>query len=352
MSVAAVSPSPVTASAISSVRCLPRRPPGTSGSVGAWRGLPIAAGPSAARAAPSPRASVTSPIASQQRPRRFGTHQRRLLRLRRSPRPHGRSATSIATTITAVASSTRPAAASRQDGEAHAEGAGVAVVGLGTRGSVVVDRLVEQGVLPLAEYWSLNSDTVSLQAAYAPNRWRLPPSNVDLTDQACVDNAFSAARGILAGGTGGVAPEVIVVLAAAAEASGAGLETIKAIAELKDGPPPKKKWGFKGVIGGASNDPPPQHQGPLVITAVVCPFDFEGPRKGTQTAEYLEQVEALADIVAVVRQNRRPASRTSSLRPTRRTPATLHIERTPRCVLDPSFVHRLSIATRRCLRKR
>jgi hypothetical protein len=30
----------------------------------------------------------------------------------------------------------------------------------------------------LAEYWSLNSDTVSLQSAYAPNRWRLPPSSV------------------------------------------------------------------------------------------------------------------------------------------------------------------------------
>lgn len=34
-------------------------------------------------------------------------------------------------------------------GNSCTEGAGVAVIGLGTRGSVVVDRLVAQGVLPL-----------------------------------------------------------------------------------------------------------------------------------------------------------------------------------------------------------
>jgi hypothetical protein len=68
-------------------------------------------------------------------------------------------------------------------GAPRAEGSGVAIVGLGTRGSVVVDRLVAQGVLSAAEFWALNSDTVSLQAAYAPNRWRLPPNSVDAAEQ-------------------------------------------------------------------------------------------------------------------------------------------------------------------------
>jgi len=62
--------------------------------------------------------------------------------------------------------------------------------------------------------------------------------------QAVRDNAESAARGILAGN-----PEVIVVVASAAEASGAGMETIKALAALKDGPAPKPKWGSNGKWG-------------------------------------------------------------------------------------------------------
>jgi hypothetical protein len=86
---------------------------------------------------------------------------------------------------------------------------------------------------------------------------------------------------------GGVPPQVIVVLASAAEASGAGLETIKAIAELKDGPPPKKTWGFKGMVGGGEN-PVITHAGPLLITAVVTPFDFEGPRWGCTSRIQLE----------------------------------------------------------------
>lgn len=233
----------------------------------------------------------SSLLASKQRHQQ---QRRRLLRLQR------RSSSATTTTV-AVVSSTLPGTVAGQGGGACAEGAGVAIIGLGTRGSVVVDRLVAQGVLPLAEYWSLNSDTVSLQSAYAPNRWRLPPSSVDLSDQACRDNAASAARGILSGGVGGVAPEVIVVLASAAEASGAGLETIKAIAELKDGPPPKKKWGFKGMVaGGGGAAPIAAHSGPLLITAVVTPFDFEGPRKSTQTVEYLEAAQAAADLVTVV----------------------------------------------------
>ena len=243
--------------------------------------------------------SSSSLFASKQRLVSHAQGQRRRLQLRRSS-----SSSPTSTTTVAVVSSTLPGAVAGQGGGTCAEGAGVAVVGLGTRGSVVVDRLVAQGVLPLAEYWSLNSDTVSLQSAYAPNRWRLPPSSVDVSQQACRDNAVSAARGILAGGAGGVPPEVIVVLASAAEASGAGLETIKAIAELKDGPPPKKKWGFKGMVGSGRGgaEPLAAHSGPLIITAVVTPFDFEGPRKGTQTVEYLEAVQAAADLVTVVPQ--------------------------------------------------
>jgi len=245
--------------------------------------------------------SLPSLVSSRFSKQHQHAQQRQRRRLRVLQRSASRSATSSspATTV-AVASATLPGPASGQGGGACAEGAGVAVVGLGTRGSVVVDRLVAQGVLPLAEYWSLNSDTVSLQSAYAPNRWRLPPSGVDVSDQACRDNAMSAARGILAGGAGGVAPEVIVILASAAEASAAGLETIRAIAELKDGPPPKKKWGFKGMGGGAGEGAGVAHAGPLLITAVVCPFDFEGPRKGTQTADYLDAVQAVADFVTVV----------------------------------------------------
>ena len=245
------------------------------------------------------RASSSSSTASLASRRLVRPSRSRLLQLR----IQRRSSSPITTTV-AVVSSTVPGAISSQGGGTCAEGAGVAVIGLGTRGSVVVDRLVAQGVLPLAEYWSVNSDTVSLQNAYAPNRWRLPPSSVDVSNQACVDNATSAARGILAGGSGGVPPEVIVIVASAAEASGAGLETIKAIAELKDGPPPKKKWGFKDMVtgsGGSGGGAPTTHKGPLIITAVVTPFDFEGPRKSTQTVGYLEDVQLAADIVTVVR---------------------------------------------------
>ena len=54
------------------------------------------------------------------------------------------------------------------------DGAGVAVVGIGTRGGVVVDRLLAQGVLPRAVFWSLNSDAVSLQSARAPTAGASP----------------------------------------------------------------------------------------------------------------------------------------------------------------------------------
>ena len=127
---------------------------------------------------------------------------------------------------------------------ASASAANVALVGLGTRGGVVVDALALGGPLERAEYWALNSDPVSLQASACANRWRLPPSNVDVSGRAARDNAEAAAREILAGGSGRVPPDVIVVVASANEASGAGLQTIVALAELKERGF-RKQFGFK-----------------------------------------------------------------------------------------------------------
>ena len=176
------------------------------------------------------------------------------------------------------------------------DGAGVAVVGIGTRGGVVVDRLLAQGVLPRAVFWSLNSDAVSLQSARAPNRWRLPPGNVDPVGDACQENAESAARGILSGGVAGEPPSVIVVVASAAEAAGAGMETVRAVARLKDGPPPRKWFNVGGRGRGL------QHKGPLIITAALAPFDFEGPRKATSALAALEAAAGCSDFVACVAQ--------------------------------------------------
>lgn len=216
----------------------------------------------------------------------------------RALRPNsGRSPRAVALRSRRRARASVPSAAAGDaaSGDA-ASGAGVAVVGIGTRGGVVVDRLLAQGVLPRAAFWSLNSDTVSLQSARAPNRWRLPPGNVDPAGDACQENAESAARGILSGGVAGEPPSVIVVVASAAEAAGAGMETVKAVARLKDGPPPRKWFNVGGRARGL------EHKGPLIITAALAPFDFEGPRKATSALAALEAAAGCSDFVACVAQ--------------------------------------------------
>ena len=176
------------------------------------------------------------------------------------------------------------------------DGAGVAVVGIGTRGGVVVDRLLAQGVLPRAVFWSLNSDAVSLQSARAPNRWRLPPGNVDPVGDACQENAESAARGILSGGVAGEPPSVIVVVASAAEAAGARHGDGQSGGPAQGGPPPRKWFNVGGRGRGL------QHKGPLIITAALAPFDFEGPRKATSALAALEAAAGCSDFVACVAQ--------------------------------------------------
>jgi len=54
--------------------------------------------------------------------------------------------------------------------------------------------------------------------------------------------------------------------------------------------------------GGGGGGRAPEHNGPLLITAVVCPFDFEGPRKAAQSAEYIGAAQVAADLVVVVPQ--------------------------------------------------
>ena len=219
----------------------------------------------------------------------------------RARRRRGRRSKTPAFAPVSVASSSNPQTLPRGGKSSRGEGAGVTIVGIGTRGTVVVDRLVKQKVLPLAEYWVLNSDTNSLQNSAAPNRWRLPPGNVPATDSAVVDNASSAANAILSGGVSRRPPGTILILASAAEAAGAGLETVKAIARLKDGEAPQRKWSLSGFVGKSKANAI-AHRGPVLVSAVVCPFDFEGPRKSALAAEFLDAAQMAADVVCAVPQ--------------------------------------------------
>ena len=223
------------------------------------------------------------------------------LRARRRRHRRSRTPPTVAPVVAVASASSNPQTLPRGGKSSRGEGAGVTVVGIGTRGTVVVDRLVKQKVLPLAEYWVLNSDTNSLQSSAAPNRWRLPPGNVPATDSAVVDNASSAANAILSGGVSRRPPGTILILASAAEAAGAGLETVKAIARLKDGEAPQRKWSLSGFVGKSKANAI-AHRGPLLVSAVVCPFDFEGPRKSALAAEFLDAAQMAADVVCVVPQ--------------------------------------------------
>ena len=240
---------------------------------------------------------AASPAAIASLPATFAPPE--ALRARR--RRGRRSKTPPIAPVSVASSSSDPQTLPRGGKSARGEGAGVTIVGIGTRGTVVVDRLVKQKVLPLAEYWVLNSDTNSLQNSAAPNRWRLPPGNVPATDSAVLDNAASAANAILSGGVSRRPPGTILVLASAAEAAGAGLETVKAIARLKDGEAPRRKWSLSGFVG-RSRANAIAHRGPVLISAVVCPFDFEGPRKSALAAEFLDAAQMASDVVCAVPQ--------------------------------------------------
>jgi len=95
-----------------------------------------------------------------------------------------------------------------------ADGAGVAVVGVGARGCALVDALVDARALPRAETWAMHADEDALERSRAANRWRLPPANVEATTTAIEGNAASAARAVMAMG----APRVMVVVCAGGEA--------------------------------------------------------------------------------------------------------------------------------------
>ena len=124
---------------------------------------------------------------------------------------------------------------------------------------------------------------------------------MDVSGRAARDNAEAAAREILAGGSGRVPPDVIVVVASANEASGAGLQTIVALAELKERGF-RKQFGFKVGFNGLAGPAAMTHAGPLLVLAVTCPFDFEGPRKSAAAADFLEKAQREADLLVVVPQ--------------------------------------------------
>ena len=93
-----------------------------------------------------------------------------------------------------------------------ADGAGVAVVGVGARGCALVDALVDARALSRAETWAMHADEDALERSRAANRWRLPPANVEATTTAIEGNAASAARAVMAMGAPGERAEAIDAL--------------------------------------------------------------------------------------------------------------------------------------------
>ena len=246
----------------------------------------------AARRLASTRGSAPGFASAPRVSRRFRAERARL----RAARPPHRGVV-----VSSSSSSFSSASSSSSRGlssPARPDGAGLAIVGLGSRGGVVVDRFISGRVFSRARFWALNADTVSLAAALAPNRWRLPPSTVDPASQAVKDNAEAVASHVLAGGlhANAVPPEAIVVFASAAEAAGGGAATLEALARLKDGQERRRGWfnvgGTPGVI----------HEGPLVIVAALLPFTFEGPRKSAAAKAFLEKADRCADVVVAIPQ--------------------------------------------------
>ena len=179
------------------------------------------------------------------------------------------------------------------DGGAH-----VAVIGVGTRGNALVDAMIASRALPRAEYWALNADVATLERSSAPNRWRLPPQNTEVTAKSVFENATSAASAVLGlvGKASGETPRCVVVACAGGEASESGTAFVRAIADEKNAKAKKKFFGFKG---GARAP-----EGPLMIAGVVEPFAFEGKRKDAACKEFLSACSSpgTCDIVLTVSQ--------------------------------------------------
>ncbi len=256
-----------------------------------WRARFAARGLAARRLA-STRGSARGFASAPRVSRRFRAERARL----RAARPPHRGV--VVYSSSSSSSSSSSFSSRGLSSPARPDGAGLAIVGLGSRGGVVVDRFISGRVFSRARFWALNADTVSLAAALAPNRWRLPPSTVDPASQAVKDNAEAVASHVLAGGldANAVPPEAIVVFASAAEAAGGGAATLEALARLKDGQERRRGWfnvgGTPGVV----------HEGPLVIVAALLPFTFEGPRKSAAAKAFLEIADRCADVVVAIPQ--------------------------------------------------
>ena len=157
-----------------------------------------------------------------------------------------------------------------------ADGAGVAVVGVGARGCALVDALVDARALPRAEMWAMHADEDALERSRAANRWRLPPANVEATTTAIEGNAASAARAVMAMG----APRVMVVVCAGGEAVESATAFTRWATREKNARAKKKRFfGFKGA-----NRAP---EGEIMIAGVIEPFTFEGRRKQRGCDEFL-----------------------------------------------------------------
>ena len=188
------------------------------------------------------------------------------------------------------------------------DGAGVAVVGIGTRGGVVVDRLLAQGVLPRAVFWSLNSDARLLSSARAPTA---APPRATSTPLPPARRTPSPPRAAPLRRRRRRRPSVIVVVASAA-VGGRGA-TLRAVARAQAAHPPRKWFNVGGRGRGL------QHKGPLIITAALAPFDFEGPRKATSALAALEAAAGCSGVACVAR-GRSPSTRTAKPSPSKRRP--------------------------------
>ena len=212
----------------------------------------------------------------------------------RARRAGARSAASSASRSASKSPSTTSSSSST-DGAIGADGAGVAVVGVGARGCALVDALVDARALPRAALWALHADEDALERSRARNRWRLPPSVVSATTTAIETNAASAAKAVMTMD----APKVVVVVCAGGEA----VESATAFARratLEKNARAKKKRFF-GFAGGAKRAP----EGEIMIAGVIEPFAFEGRRKQAGCDEFLRACAApgACDAVLTVSQS-------------------------------------------------
>jgi len=174
----------------------------------------------------------------------------------------------------------------------------VAFVGVGARGCALVDELKASRAFPRASAWALDADVSTLERTGVENRWRLPPTNVEVTAKAVFENATSAASAVLGmkGKASGEAPRTVVVACAGGEASESAIAFVRALSEEKNS---KAKKGFFGFRGSARAP-----EGAVMIAGVVEPFAFEGRRRDAAAKEFLREASSpgTCDIVLAVSQ--------------------------------------------------